>query len=61
MNRTNATTVTLVTKTDIREIALPESYADLLASVSLARPGELSGVKYKTGAGVMQLMRSDEV
>jgi len=60
MNRTNATTVTLVTKTDIREIALPESYADLLASVSLARPGELSCVKYKTGAGVMQLMRSDE-
>lgn len=60
MSRTSATSVTLVTKQDIREIALPESYADLLASVSLVHPGQLSCVRYKTAEGVMQLMRSDE-
>ena len=56
----SGTTVTLVTKADIRAIPLPESYADLMASVSLVHPGQRSSVKYKDEAGVMKLMRSDK-
>lgn len=50
-----SSTVTIVTKTRTREIPVPESYTDLLSSLS---PSTVS-VKYKTNTGALKLIESD--